>query len=69
MFSRWWSLPLMLLLSAAVAGALILVFAVVLIYPQLPDLDLIERYNPRIPLRIYSAEGRSEEHTSELQSH
>ena len=25
--------------------------------PQLPDLDLIERYNPRIPLRIYSAEG------------
>lgn len=57
MFSRWWSLPVMLLLSAAVAGALILVFAVVLIYPQLPDLDLIERYNPRIPLRIYSAEG------------
>ena len=57
MTSRWWTLPLALMLSAVAAGILVLVFAVVIIYPQLPDLTIITDYQPRVPLRVYSAEG------------
>ena len=57
MTSRWWTLPLVLLLSAVAAGILVLVFAVVIIYPQLPDLTIITDYQPRVPLRVYSTEG------------
>ena len=57
MTSRWWTLPLALMLSAFAAGILVLVFAVVIIYPQLPDLTIITDYQPRVPLRVYSAEG------------
>jgi penicillin-binding protein 1A len=45
------------MLSAVAAGILVLVFAVVIIYPQLPDLTIITDYQPRVPLRVYSAEG------------
>jgi penicillin-binding protein 1A len=45
------------MLSAFAAGILVLVFAVVIIYPQLPDLTIITDYQPRVPLRVYSAEG------------
>ena len=57
MTSRWWTLPLVLLLSAVAAGILVLVFAVVIIYPQLPDLTILTDYQPRVPLRVYSVEG------------
>jgi len=57
MTSRWWTLPLALMLSAVAAGILVLVFAVVIVYPQLPDLTIITDYQPRVPLRVYSAEG------------
>jgi len=45
------------MLSAVAAGILVLVFAVVIVYPQLPDLTIITDYQPRVPLRVYSAEG------------
>lgn len=52
----WLSLlaaPVLLLL----AGALILVFAVVMLYPRLPALHELTDYRPDLPLRVYSADG------------
>ena len=57
MFSRWWTFPLALLLSAAVAGVLVFVFIVVIVYPTLPSLEVLTDYQPKVPLRVYSTEG------------
>ena len=57
MFSRWWTFPLALLLSAAVAGVLVFVFIVVIVYPTLPSLEVLTDYQPKVPLRVYSSEG------------
>ena len=57
MTSRWWFYPALigvsLLLVAAGVGAL----TVVLLWPNLPSLAVLTDYRPKIPLRIYSAEG------------
>ncbi len=57
MFSRWWTFPLGLLVSTAVAGALVFVFIVVIVYPTLPSLEVLTDYQPKVPLRVYSSEG------------
>jgi len=58
MFSRWWTFPLVLLAATAVAGALVIVFAAVIVYPALPTLDVLTDYQPKVPLQVYSVEGR-----------
>ena len=58
MFFRWWTFPLVLLAAAALAGALIIVFAAVIVYPALPTLDVLTDYQPKVPLQVYSVEGR-----------
>src|SRR3989304_5412877 len=55
---RWWTFPLVLLAVAALAGALVIVFAAVIVYPALPPLDLLTDYQPKMPLQVYSAEGQ-----------
>src|SRR6185369_10968841 len=57
MFSRWWTFPLVLTLSAAVAGVLVFVFIIVIVYPTLPSLEVLTDYQPKVPLRVYSIEG------------
>ena len=57
MLSRWWTFPLALLVSALVAGALVFVFVVVIVYPTLPSLEVLTDYQPKVPLRVYSSEG------------
>jgi penicillin-binding protein 1A len=57
MFSRWWTFPFALALSAAIAGALVIVFIAVIIYPTLPSTDILTDYQPKIPLRVFSSEG------------
>ena len=58
MFSRWWLYPL------AALGALILVigglvaYAAIVVYPNLPSLDSLTDYQPKIPLQIFSVEGQ-----------
>jgi len=41
----------------ALAGALILGFALAMAYPHLPALDAITDYRPKIPLRVYTADN------------
>lgn len=40
-----------------VAGGLIFFFMLALAYPNLPELDSLTDYKPKIPLRIFSADG------------
>jgi penicillin-binding protein 1A len=39
------------------AGSLLLVFGLALAYPNLPELDSLTDYRPKMPLRIFSADG------------
>ena len=45
------------IVGLAIAGALLVVYALIFINPRLPSLDLITDYRPKVPLRIYSADN------------
>ncbi|WP_246174031.1 penicillin-binding protein 1A [Paraburkholderia hayleyella] len=42
--------------AAAVVGALVLGYALVVMGPQLPSLDVLTDYRPKMPLRVYTAD-------------
>ncbi|TFV99583.1 penicillin-binding protein 1A [Oxalobacteraceae bacterium OM1] len=44
-------------LGLVLAGALVIAFALALAYPNLPQLDALTDYRPKIPLRIFSADN------------
>jgi penicillin-binding protein 1A len=46
-----------LLVAPLVIGVLVAVFAVAWAYPSLPSIEALTDYQPKIPLRVYSAEG------------
>ena len=58
MFPRWWVFPSLLLTATVLAGVLVFVFTAVIVYPALPSLESLTDYQPKVPLRIYSAEGQ-----------
>ncbi|WP_323118893.1 penicillin-binding protein 1A [Burkholderia alba] len=45
-----------LFVIAAVVGALIVGYAMVVMAPQLPSLDALTNYQPKVPLRVYTAD-------------
>jgi penicillin-binding protein 1A len=45
------------LAGLALIGIALLAIVVVLAYPQLPSLEVLTDYQPKIPLRIYTADG------------
>ncbi len=55
---RWLAYPFVLLLAGALAGVMIVAFAAALVYPTLPSLDVLTNYQPKVPLRVYSADGK-----------
>jgi len=55
---RWLAFPFLLLASSALAGILLMGFAAVLVLPTLPSLEVLTDYQPKIPLRVYSADGK-----------
>ncbi|MCD6682236.1 MAG: penicillin-binding protein 1A [Burkholderiaceae bacterium] len=59
--SLWLRVPLMVLaipFALAVSGALLGAFALLLLNDRLPSLDAMLDYRPRIPLRVYTADGK-----------
>ncbi len=54
---RWWVFPLLLVFLLAAAGSLVIGFAAVMVVPTLPSLESLTDYRPKIPLRVYSADG------------
>jgi penicillin-binding protein 1A len=57
MTSRWWFYPALIAVSLALVGIGVAALTVVLLWPNLPSLAVLTDYRPKIPLRIYSAEG------------
>ncbi len=57
MWLRFVAFPLAVLAGLAVAAFLAAGLVVVLAYPQLPSLEALTSYQPKIPLRIYTADG------------
>jgi len=54
-----WILYLLLAVAGLLAACAALVgIVVVLAYPQLPSLDALTDYRPKVPLRIYSSDGK-----------
>ncbi|MGE0556947.1 MAG: penicillin-binding protein 1A [Burkholderiales bacterium] len=58
MSARWWAIPLLLVFLLAAAGALVIGFAAVMVYPTLPSLEVLTDYQPKVPLRVYSADAK-----------
>lgn len=58
MSARWLVYPLLLVVVGVFATALLLAFTAAVIWPTLPNLDILTDYRPKIPLRIYSGEGK-----------
>jgi penicillin-binding protein 1A len=57
MFSRLLGYLLLTLLGFGLAFALLLGFAAIVVFPGLPSLETLTQYQPKIPLRVYSADG------------
>jgi len=54
---RWIAYPILFLAGLALIGIALLAIIVILAYPQLPSLEVLTDYQPKIPLRIYTADG------------
>jgi penicillin-binding protein 1A len=54
---RWWSYPLLLLGSLLLVGVGIVALTLVLLYPNLPSIDAVTDYRPKLPLKVFTVEG------------
>ena len=54
---RWIAYPILFLAGLALMGLALLAIVVVLAYPQLPSLEALTDYQPKIPLRVYTSDG------------
>ena len=54
---RWWVYPLAAFFALSLIGVLLVGFAALVTIPTLPSLEALTDYRPKIPLRVYSAEG------------
>jgi penicillin-binding protein 1A len=58
MSARWLVYPLLLVVVGVFATALLMAFTAAMIWPTLPSLELLTDYRPKLPLRVYSADGQ-----------
>ena len=54
---RWWFYPLILLVSLVLVAVGVVALTVVLLYPNLPSIEAVTDYRPKLPLKIYTMEG------------
>ena len=57
MSSRWWRYSLLALLASGIVFSAAVMLAGILAYPNLPSLEVLTDYRPKIPLRVYTADG------------
>jgi penicillin-binding protein 1A len=57
MVLRWWFYPLILLGSLLLVAIGIAALTLVLLYPNLPSIEAVTDYRPKLPLKVYTAEG------------
>jgi penicillin-binding protein 1A len=53
----WLAYPVIILVGLLLLGISIAGIVLILAYPQLPSLEVLTDYRPRIPLRVYTADG------------
>ena len=54
---KWWQLLVLAVVVLGLVGTALVALAAALIYPELPSLDALTDYRPKVPLRIYSEDG------------
>jgi penicillin-binding protein 1A len=54
---RWAKFPLAIFAGFAVIAVLLVSYMLLLTYPNLPSIDSLADYRPKVPLRIYTADG------------
>lgn len=54
---RWWLYPAILLVSLVLVAVGIVTLTVILLYPNLPSIEAVTDYRPKLPLRVYTVEG------------
>lgn len=54
---RWWFYPLILSTSLVLVAVGIVLLTVVLLYPNLPSIEAVTDYRPKLPLRVFTEEG------------
>jgi penicillin-binding protein 1A len=57
MWLRWFAFPALALAGLAVIGLALAGFVVLLAYPNLPSIEALTEYQPKIPLRVYTSDG------------
>jgi len=57
MSSRWWRYLLLAFLALGFVFSAAIMLAGILAYPNLPSLEVLTDYRPKIPLRVYTTEG------------
>ena len=55
--NNWWSYLVKASITGLIVIGLMLGLAAALIYPDLPSLDALTNYQPKLPLRVYSEDG------------
>ncbi len=55
--NKWWHFLILFVLAGVLTLAALTALAVTLIYPTLPSLEALTNYHPKLPLRVYSADG------------
>jgi penicillin-binding protein 1A len=55
--NKWWQFLLLTVLAGGLSVVALVGLAAVLIYPELPTLEALTDYRPKIPLRVYSEDG------------
>jgi penicillin-binding protein 1A len=54
---KWWHFLILFAVVGTITLAALTALAVTLIYPTLPSLEALTNYKPKLPLRVYSADG------------
>lgn len=54
---KWWHFLILFILVGGLTVSAMAALAVTLIYPTLPSLEALTDYHPKLPLRVYSADG------------
>src|SRR5712672_907838 len=57
MWLRWFAFPALALAGIGVVSLALLGFVILLAYPNLPSIEALTQYQPKIPLRVYTADG------------
>ena len=55
--SRWILYPVLLVVGVVAMAIAMIAVVLILTYPNLPSLEILTDYRPKIPLRVYTSEG------------